>query len=200
MKLNKVKITIVIIMALVLAAGALLLFAPDSGEDTALKRPIKIGYQANSSHLPTLVAMDRNYFNEQGLDAEAVRFESANLLVEALVSGQIDVGSGGVPVLFAVEQNSPEQFKIFMVNEMTKERYYDFILVKKDSGIKTLQGLKGKKIGAWPGAALLTYLKIILKENGLSADSLGIQQIDAKLQIQALSSGQIDATGGGGNT
>lgn len=188
-------ITFIVILVLVLVVGGLLLFLyseTDNIDNIILDRPIKIGYQANSAHLPTFIGLER-YFGEEGLNVEAVKFESANQLMEALVSGRIDAGIGAITVLFSIEQNIPGKFKIFMVNEITKDKYYDFILTKKNSDIKSLQDLKGKKVGTWPGSTILTYLKIILNKNGINPDEVNIQQLAQNLQTQALAAGQVDA-------
>src|SRR3989344_6057223 len=70
--------------------------------------------------------------------------------------------------------------------------YYDYILVKKDSGINSWQDLEGKKAGIWLGStAKLLYTKIFKAEN--LDGKVEVVEIKPELLIQALESGSVDA-------
>jgi NitT/TauT family transport system substrate-binding protein len=155
---------------------------------------IKIGYQRTEIYQHLFTAIEKGFFTDEGVEVEPVEFASANLMAEALISGRIDgTGTSAFPVIFSVEQNHPGQFKIYIVNVITRKAFPDYILVKKDSEINSLSDLKGKKIGTYPGSTILTYTKIILK-NFLDTDKdITIIQLKPALQLQALETRQVDA-------
>src|SRR3972149_6635849 len=97
------------------------------------------------------------------------------------------------PVIFSIEQNSPGQFKIYIINAITDAAFPDYILVKKVSKINSLLDLKGKKIGTYPGSTILTYTKVILKHFFDPDEDISIIQLKPELQLQALEAGQVDA-------
>lgn len=155
---------------------------------------VKIGYQKTEIYQHLFTAIEKGFFKSEGIEVEPVEFASANLMVEALIAGRIDgTGTNAFPVIFSVEQNNPGQFKIYIVNAITRTAFPDYILVKKDSKINSLFELKGKKIGTYPGSTILTYTKVILKRFLDPDKDITIIQLKPELQLQALETGQVDA-------
>lgn len=155
---------------------------------------VKIGYQKTEIYQHLFTAIEKDFFNAEGIEVEPVEFASANLMAEALVAGRIDgTGASAFPVIFSIEQNSPGQFKIYIINAITNTAFPDYILVKKDSKINSLLELKGKKIGTYPGSTILTYTKVILKHFFDPYKDISIIQLKPELQLQALETGQVDA-------
>ena len=52
---------------------------------------VKIGYLGFVLALPTFVALEKGYFQEQGLKVTATLFESGTIITDALITGRIDV-------------------------------------------------------------------------------------------------------------
>jgi len=156
---------------------------------------IKIGYIPITLDLPFFVAMEKGYFGGEGLKVSPVKFLTSNPMAEALLSGHIDaITSCSLEVVLAIEQNVPGELRVFMVQANTKTRYIDYILVKIDSPISDMADLKGKKIGTFPGSTILTYTKIILRKLAIDPEKdVTIVQLSPQIQIEALSSGQVDA-------
>lgn len=156
---------------------------------------VRIGYVPITLDLPFFVAVDKGFFADEGLKVIPSKFVTTNPEAEALVGGRIDViTSASLEVVFTIEQTAPGQLRIFMVQANTKDRYIDYILVNKDSPIDSVQKLKGKKIGAFPGSTILTYTKIILSRLGLNPEKdVQIVQLPPSSQIDALVSGKVDA-------
>lgn len=156
---------------------------------------VKIGYIPITLDLPFFIAMEKGYFEEEGVKVSAVKFVTSNPMAEALLSGRIDVmTSSSLEVVLAIEQNAPQQQRIFMVQANTKSKYMDYILVKKDSPMSEMIDLKGKKIGTFPGSTILTYTKIIISKFGIDPEKeIKIIQLSPQIQIEALASGQVDA-------
>lgn len=154
----------------------------------------KIGYQPTAFYLPLFVAVERGFFSELGIDVEPIRFQSANHMMQGLLTGEI-VGTGisSLIVLATVEHEDPGHFKMYLFQEITQQNYPDMMLVRRDSPIKSLEELKGKRLGVFPGSTIRSYSKIILRNFMDPSREVEMIQLAPQLQVQALESGQIDA-------
>jgi len=156
---------------------------------------VKIGYSTIVMSLPTFVALEKGYFQEQGLKVTATPFESGTLIVDALVAGRIDVFAGSSVIgLWMVEQNLPGTFKIFVVYAPQGPNDVTFVLmVAKDSPLKEVKDLKGKKVGTFPGIASLALAKAALRPYFHPEKEVTLIEIPPVNIVQALAVGQIDA-------
>ena len=67
------------------------------------------------------------------------------------------------------------------------------ILVRADSGIKTMADLKGKNIGISAGTTSELVLSMALKLNDMQKSDVTMINMDASGKVTAFMSGQIDA-------
>ena len=178
-----------IAVALILVIGSIYFFQPKE------KAVVRVGYLPITACLPYFVGEEMGYFSKQGLEIKAVRFETSQQMMDGLLQGQVDViTSAASAVGLLVQEKSPDQFKVFGVNTNGTNNPLDVLLVKASSSIKTVQDLKGKKIGSFPGVQALTLLKKYLLANGLDPSrDVQIQEMKQDLHLQALDSGQVDA-------
>jgi NitT/TauT family transport system substrate-binding protein len=156
---------------------------------------VKIGYTTIVVSLPTFVALEKGYFQEQGLKVVNMPFESGTLLTDALVAGRIDVFAGSSIIgLWMVEQNLPGTFKIFLVYGPLGLKGSSFVLmVAKDSPFKEMKDLKGKRVGTFPGIASLAIARAILRPHFDPNKEVTLIEIPPGNIVQALAAGQIDA-------
>jgi NitT/TauT family transport system substrate-binding protein len=193
MKNKKILIgALVLVCALLIVLGIVFIsnIAKVSPQDNT---EIKFGYQPFGSNLAFFVAMDKGFFTEKGLHVTPVNILSANDAAIAVQKGDI-IGDATIPldVLLNIESKTPGTMKIFMVKTTSQEAWSDYLLVKSNSDIKTISDLKGKKIGAYPGSAQQTLLKIFLSKF-IANNDFTVIQLAQTVQLQALSSGQVDA-------
>jgi len=179
----------VVLIALIILIGYAISLKVSPAEPT-----IKIGYQTNLTHQHLFVALEKGYFAEEGVNVEAVKFGSANLMMDALLTDKIDATSmSSSHVLFSVEQSMHGSFKIYTAYINTREKFVDYILVQKESEISSIADLKGKKLGTFPGSTIKTYAKVALSHFLNPEKDITIVELAPQLQMQALSSGQVDA-------
>ena len=157
-------------------------------------RTVKIGYENSMPYLPLFVALEKDYFREFGLKPELVKFDSSNLMFEALINGQIDAtgGGGNTVVIFSLEGKQRGNIKVYSVSFYTEERFMEYLLVKKDSAIDSYADLKGKKIATRPGKLGKTLNALVLNKY-LKPEEYEIVEMELSLQLQALEAGGVDA-------
>lgn len=131
---------------------ALLLTAVLSGGAFA-QEVVKVGYLPLVMSLPTFVAQEKGFFAQEGLKVKLIPFQSGTLIIDALVTGRIDANCGSaVTGHWFAEQNVPGRFKIFLIYGSKGLRDNTFVVVvRKDSPMKDLQDLEGRRVGTFPG-------------------------------------------------
>ena len=154
---------------------------------------ILIGYWPIASGLPLYVALEKGYFKEAGLNVEGAKFASAQQVAEAMIAGRIHGSANGTAsaVLALAEITSPGLFKIICSNPSNHKLVLDQFLVAKDSPIKAISELKGKKIASGPGIQNVTLAKIILEKNGIANPQ--VTELPVGQHVAALAAGQVDA-------
>ncbi len=155
---------------------------------------VKIGYLTLVMSLPTYVAVERGYFQEQGLKAVLTPFESGSLLVNAQIAGRIDITSGnGVITHWMVEQNLAGVCKIFVIYDCAEKDVSFVVMVAKDSPMKEMKDLKGKRVATFPGITSLALAKAALRPHFDPDKEVTLIEIPPGNIVQALAAGQIDA-------
>ncbi|GAA5168536.1 ABC transporter substrate-binding protein [Viridibacterium curvum] len=154
---------------------------------------IRIGFWPVASALPFFVAVEKGYFKEAGLDVEPLKFASAQQVMEAMLSGRAEGSSNGTAsaVLAIGEIAQPGLFKIFCTNPTNAKFILDEFVVAKDSPIKSLAELKGKKVASGPGIQNVTLAKVMLEKAG--AGQVAVTELPIGQHVAALAAGQVDA-------
>lgn len=154
---------------------------------------ISVGFWPVAAGLPLFLAVKRGYFQEAGLDVEAVKFASANQVAESLIAGRLQGTGNGVAsgALGLAEITSPGLFKILASNPSNAEYVLEQVIVAKDSPIRSMADLKGKKLATGPGAQNKVIGEAILAAVGVANPT--VQQLEINQHVAALESGQIDA-------
>ncbi len=160
----------------------------------AKEKVVRIGYLPLVMSLPTFVAAEKGFFAQEGLEVELVRFQSGTTVVDALVAGRIDANCGSaITGHWFAEQNVPGRYKIFLVYGTDSLVDNTFVVVvKKDSPLKDLKDLKGKKVAHFPGATNLSLAKAIIRTQ-MDPEGVIFTEVPPPNLVPALAAGQIDA-------
>lgn len=124
---------------------ASLIFASTTFAQGRELKPIRLMYQTTAFGAPIFVALEKGWY-EQALNKVGYTLKTSSAIfgppiVEAMAAGQVDIGELGVaPVVVAVARGLP--IKAVMTTNIAGES----IMVNKDSPIKSINDLKGKKI------------------------------------------------------
>jgi len=176
-----------------LQAGASAALVGLSRKSLAADDKILIGYWPIASGLPLYVGLERGLFKEAGLQVEGAKFASAQQVAEAMIAGRIQGSANGTAsaALGLAEITSPNLFKIICSNPSNRKLVLDEFVVPKDSSIKSIAELAGKKVASGPGIQNVTLAKIILEKNGIANPS--VIELPVGQHVPALAAGQIDA-------
>jgi len=173
---------------------ALVGYFAKSPVQTDLKPKVRLGYMPFASDLAVYVALEKGYFNEEGVEVEIVQFKAANENLNALLAGRTDMtGMIGFPTLFSAFEKDTTRFRIFLGTAETEKNWASAFLVLPNSPIKSIADLKGKVVGTYSGTTQMINLKSILQHFMDPVKDVTIQQVIEDLQLPALQSKQFDA-------
>jgi NitT/TauT family transport system substrate-binding protein len=177
--------------ALTLALGAAATLAASSA---FAQDKVRVGVFPSSSALPYYIALERGYFEEAGIVVETVPLASHPLVVQSLVSGDIDVASNLVTLEGAnINQRRPNTLSYISLNGQNAKYVTEQFVVKSGSAAKSLKDLKGTRLFSAPGPANVGTAKAVLKAVGLEeGKDYSIQEQQLSVHLGALQAGTFD--------
>lgn len=177
----------------VVASSALLLLpsyaqAQDQGHDK-----LRVGKAIqNSFHFAMVdVGVASGTFKNNNLDVEPVTFTGATRVQQSLTSGDIDIGASTGQDMGFVLKGLPAK----SVGEISNKPYETEMVVRADGAIKTIDDLKGKKVGVSNIRGYPSWLTIELsRHQGWGAEGMTLVATGSQpASIAALKTGQVDA-------
>jgi len=160
-----------------------------AAEKSAKLAPVRIGYVSRSIlDMPFIIARDRGYFREEGLEPELV-FMKAAQTIPAMLAGGVDLGTAtGTAVAAAVRG-----VDVRVVFALTDRPSFDLIAAPS---IANIQQMRGKKIGVTAFGALAEILaRQIFIANKIPPDQVTFLPLGTSdVLYLALKAGTIDAT------
>jgi ABC-type nitrate/sulfonate/bicarbonate transport system substrate-binding protein len=160
-----------------------------AADKSAKLDPVRIGYVSRSIlDMPFIIARDRGYFREEGLEPELI-FMKAAQTIPAMLAGGIDVGTATGTAVAAAVSN----VDVRVIFALTDKPSFDLLA---HPSITTLQQMRGKKLGITAFGALAE----ILARNIFIANKILPEQVTflplgtSDVLYIALKTGTIDAT------
>ncbi|TDU16748.1 aliphatic sulfonate ABC transporter substrate-binding protein [Bacillus sp. BK450] len=164
--------------------------AADGSENKV--KEIRIGIQQSLS--PLLLAKEKGWFEQsfekEGVKVKWVEFQSGPPQFEGLAANQLDFSQVGNSPVIAGQAAGIDFKEIGLSQDGLKA---NGILVNKNSEIKKVEDLKGKKIAVAKGSSGFDFLYKVLDQAGLSAKDVQIIQLQPDEAISAFENGSVDA-------
>ncbi|MFA6397484.1 MAG: ABC transporter substrate-binding protein [Candidatus Paceibacterota bacterium] len=181
MKLFKIGLIIVFITAVVFIAR---------GTSKSEVETIKIGYSVQEAicDAPLIVAYEKGFFKEKGLNVEMVPLKNGGEISQALSSNSLDYGALGMSsLLIPLSKMAPVKviapISLFSV---------DFFV--HPNSIKTFSELEGKRIASRPGGSADFVVRYILKQEGVDLSKIKFIDVDRAFRpIALMERGMVDA-------
>jgi ABC-type nitrate/sulfonate/bicarbonate transport system substrate-binding protein len=180
-----------ILLLLSLVALALIPSPEDAGaaEKSAKLTTVRIGYVSRSIlDMPFIIARDRGYFREEGLEPELIFIKAAQT-IPAMLAGGIDFGTATGTAITAALSG----IDVRVVFAMSDKPSFDLIALPS---ITNLQQMRGKKLGITAfGALAETLAREIFLANKLPQEQVTFIPLGTSdVLYVALKAGTIDAT------
>lgn len=155
---------------------------------------VRVAYAPVVLNLPLFLALDRGWFVDANVQVHPISFTTANDMINALIAGQVDVVTGVslVPVT-NLEAEGPGRIRVITHSRMDAAHPYDGIVVRRESPVRRLSDLAGRKVAVYPGTTAANLLKAFLGGEGISVDSVELVALPPSSHISALQTGAVDA-------
>ena len=166
------------------------LLAGCGGQQEAKKdlQPLTIGLMPDTDSLPFIIAQEKGYFKEEGLEVNIQQYKSAMDRDSALQSGNLD---GAISDMLAVAFAKDGGFNV-KVTSFTDGSYK--LIASKQSGAKSVADLKGQDVAVSRNTIIEYVTDQILAKENLPEDSINkviIPQIPTRLEM--LQNGKLAA-------
>jgi putative hydroxymethylpyrimidine transport system substrate-binding protein len=142
----------------------------------------------NPDHAPILVAEQRGYFEQAGLEVEIIAPADPNDPPKLVAAGQADIAVSYQPQLhMQIDQGLP----LMRIGTLVATPL-NSLVVLEDGPIESLADLKGRKVGFSVGGFEDALLGAMLAGAGVPVDEVELVNVNFAL-TPALMSGQVDA-------
>jgi NitT/TauT family transport system substrate-binding protein len=163
------------------------------GGDESGKVTLAVGGQAAMVYLPTTLAVELGYYEDEGLEVSIEDFEGGSEALQSLLGGSADVVSGlyDHTIEMAAEGNVLKSF-------VTMLQYPGLKLIVApghEDEIDSPADLDGKAVGVTaPGSSTDLFLKFLLSKNDLDPEAASVVAIGATATaVAAMEKGKVDA-------
>ncbi|HTU54108.1 MAG TPA: ABC transporter substrate-binding protein [Acetobacteraceae bacterium] len=144
-------------------------------------------------HAPFLIALDRGYFKDEGLDVEMEQGRGSATSAILVGSGDFDIGHINITnAAQAIGKGLP--IKVIAVYQ--HESSASFIGIKGKVTLTDPQSLEHLRIGSTPGGSDVLGMKIFTTINHIPESSLDIISLNADAKTAALLDGRVDVLSG----
>lgn len=177
-----------------LAAGSLTPFVSGNlARAAAAAGPLRMGYQTNLVGLVGMVTEEEKLYDAAGANVSVFRFKSGADVRNAMVSGRIDVGAvGSTPFIVGVSKS-----RMVGLGVVAYTGKMCMVVARKDSGLKSVADLKGKKVASQVGSQTdHAFQNKIAPKFGLEKGDVSIVNTKFENHVAALAAGSVDAFAG----
>jgi NitT/TauT family transport system substrate-binding protein len=185
-KNKKIVISLVIVLLTTIVVGGIIFYKKSQVKSLG---SITYGYNMWPGVLPYLVAYDKGFFKENGLDVNLVEVSTYTEEIDNFLSGKVDF-LGDFALIDVIKNVSKgEKIKVILATDYSNGA--DGIVAK--SGINLIQDLKGKKVAVEKETLGEYLLYDALKKNNLSLDDIVEVNLSAQESASAFIRGEVEA-------
>lgn len=165
----------------------------DSGDELTIRVADFTGSYWNSAFI---VAYQQGLFDDafgdKDVKVEVSQFANGPAANEAFLAGEVDImnGIGDQPIIISIGNN----VQTTVLSKAAKQEKNIGIIASRNSGVTSVEELKGKRVGVYIGTYVHKSLLGILGENGITENDVEIVNITSTSDADAaFASGDIDA-------
>ena len=142
------------------------------------------------SFVPLDIGMQKGFFQKYGIEAESIAFAGDAKMQQAMASDSIDLALGSGPAMAFIMKGSP----IKAIAAMAGPPLLLTLVVRNDDTVKTVAGLKGKRVSVSTVGSLTYWLvSETSRQQGWGPEGIRIAPMGAtQPQIAALKRQEID--------
>ncbi len=165
---------------------------PENGGESLPK--LTVGIQVSPAMALVMVAEDKGFFDEAGVDVEIKEFTAGKFALQAFLGGSLDVAvSGEVPVTLSTLQGNKFRVLAQVVEQTINECR---VVARKEEGLDTAEkyfSAKKRKLATSFGGGPEFFTYNFLKKHGIAPDQVELISQRPEDMPAALQNGSVDA-------
>jgi NitT/TauT family transport system substrate-binding protein len=171
------------ISACLLLLGSLVCINPSFAQDT-----VRVGVGVDPVYTAWWIAKDKGFFAKHNINAEVRQFSGGPDLADATMAGEVDFGASGTATWMPRFVRS-DALNILAI-QCTSLHAYNVAAL---TSIKTLEDLKGKKVGTVGGSTTDYLWSLVTKKLGIPENGLNLVSVPPPELVPALDRGDVQA-------
>jgi NitT/TauT family transport system substrate-binding protein len=154
------------------------LAAPAAAQDRV---SFRLNWLIYGFHAPFYLGIERGYYREAGIDLTIGEGQGSARAVQLVAAGSDMFGlSDGASIINGVTRGAPIQAVMGIMNKSPFA-----VIVRADSGVRSIRDLAGRTIAATTGEAGLVMFPAMLRANNMPADSVRFLRVDGAGKLVA---------------
>jgi NitT/TauT family transport system substrate-binding protein len=153
------------------------------------KVTLTLNWYPYGEHAPFYYGKTKKIYEQHGIDLTIQAGQGSQKTIQATAASQTDFGWADTPALLAGIGQGMKVKSVGVFLQTTPSAVQFF----SDKNIKVPADLKGRTVASTAGDALSKTFPAFLKVNGLKADDVKLQNLDAAGKMAATIAGQTDA-------
>jgi NitT/TauT family transport system substrate-binding protein len=157
--------------------------------------PLKVGFLKIAGYANIYAAQKENMFRDNGLEVTSVFFRSGSEALAAAQAGSVDIFCAFPTAVMSANERGFDFGTIFQ-NEITYEKGPDTgaVLVLKDSGMKSVKDLIGRRLATSARSSQATVgVDEVLRQNGIDPKQVQYLEAGYPNHFDMLRTRQVDA-------
>lgn len=157
---------------------------------------IKVGWSQAPGHLPPLLFQKTDLMKHYGTSytVDPIRFRGSTAQLQALATGELDLAALSATALALAVNNAKIDARVLADVIQDNAPYWSSAFtVRNDSGIKSVEDLRGKRIGTNSiGSAIDTAMRVMMRKHGMDDNDFNTIEMSFGNMPAMLAEGKVD--------
>jgi NitT/TauT family transport system substrate-binding protein len=160
----------------------------DAAEDDVR---LRLNWMYYGSHAGFALGKDKGYYDEAGIDLDIRSGNGSSSAHRLVANGDSDFAYGSCAAMLNLAAQGAPLVSVGVIDAMGTEA----LIVRPDTGVKSIEDLKGKKLLTTANAGVNTFFPLVLKNAGLKESDINLTNVPEGALVSAYLQGTGDAVG-----
>jgi ABC-type nitrate/sulfonate/bicarbonate transport system substrate-binding protein len=164
--------------------------SPEEGAAPAKTATVEIAVNPVPQATLVILAMQNNYFRDEGIDAHLSKFTSGKLAFDAALAGAANMATvADIPIMYAAMSGQTPA----VVATIERSGRSVKILARSDQAVHAPEDLRGKKIGTFKASSAEFFLDRFLAKHNISINQVTVVHLQPPDLVPAITRGDLSA-------
>jgi NitT/TauT family transport system substrate-binding protein len=152
---------------------------------------LRLNWMYYGSHAPFALGKDKGYFKDAGINLDIRSGNGSGSAHRLVANGDSTFSYGSCASMIKLAAEGAPLISVGVIDAMGTEA----IIVRPDTGVKTIQDLKGKTLLTTANAGVNTFIPVVLKNAGLTEADVHLTNVPEGALVSSYLQGAGDAVG-----